>query len=55
VEYAAWKDVSRVDPQPSQRTFTLYKGRRPVMVVACDPALFDRLLRLAQEACGQKG
>jgi hypothetical protein len=49
-EYVAWKDVSRVAAQPNQKTLTLYKGRRPVMVVACDAAHFERVLRLAQEA-----
>jgi hypothetical protein len=50
VEYAAWKDVDRVETDPKRRTVTLYKSRMPLMVVACDDAHYDAVLHEAQAA-----
>ncbi len=48
VEYTAWKDVERVETDPRRRLITLKKGRRPLMVVACDEAHYDAVLQFAQ-------
>ncbi len=50
VEYTAWKDVERVETDPQRRLITLKKGRRPLMVVACDEAHYDAVLQEAQAA-----
>jgi len=47
-EYVAWKDVERVETDPQRRLITLKKGRRPLMVVACDEAHYDAVLQFAQ-------
>lgn len=49
VEYTTWKDVERVETDPRRRLITLKKGRRPLMVVACDDAHYDAVLQFAQE------
>ncbi|NLG27060.1 MAG: hypothetical protein GX557_04065 [Chloroflexi bacterium] len=53
-EYAAWKDVDRAEGDPSQRTVTLYKGRRALMVVACDEAHYDTVLAQAVSATARR-
>jgi len=50
VEYVAWKDVERVETDPQRRLITLKKGRRPLMVVACDDAHYEAVLQEAQAA-----
>lgn len=50
VEYTAWKDVERVETDPQGRTITLKKGRRPLMVVACDEGHYEAVLQEAQAA-----
>jgi len=50
VEYVAWKDVGRIEADPRQRTIALYRGRRPLMVVACDDAHYEAVLQEARTA-----
>ncbi|MDP2989699.1 MAG: zinc-ribbon domain-containing protein [Kiritimatiellota bacterium] len=50
VEYVAWKNVDGVTAQPDQKTITLRKGKRTLMVVACDDTHYEAVLQLAQEA-----
>lgn len=52
-EYAAWKDVDRVETDPRQRTITLYRVKRPLMVVACDEDHYERVLDAARTAVGR--
>jgi hypothetical protein len=49
VEYVAWKDVERVETDPQRRLITLKKGRRPLMVVACDVQHYAAVVQFAQE------
>ncbi len=49
-EYVAWRDVDRAEGDSKQRTVALYKGRRAVMVVACDEAHYATVLQRAQNA-----
>jgi len=46
----AWKDVGRIEADPRQRTIALYRGRRPLMVVACDDAHYEAVLQEARTA-----
>jgi hypothetical protein len=54
VEYTAWKDVHRVETDPKRRTIALYKGRWPVMVVACDDAHYEAVLHQARSAVARQ-
>ncbi len=54
-EYTAWRDVDRIETDPRRRTLTLYRGRRPVMMVACDDAHYDAVLEAAQAAAARQG
>ena len=49
VEYIAWKDVDRVAAEPAKKTITLYKGKKPFMVVTCDNEHYETVLQWAKE------
>jgi hypothetical protein len=51
VEYVAWKKVDGFRAHPEQKTITLYRGKHPLMVVACADQLYETVLQLAQAAC----
>lgn len=54
VEYVAWKDVDRLETDPRQRIIALYRGRRLLMVVACDDAHYEAVLQEAHRAVHRK-
>jgi len=53
VEYVAWDKVNGVDTDPNQRTITLLKGKKPLMVVACDEVHYEEVLRRSREAAAR--
>lgn len=55
VECVAWDKVTGVDTDPNQRTITLLNGRRPLMVVACDEAHYEEVLRRSRGAAARGG
>ena len=54
VEYIAWKEVDRVAAEPDKKTVSLYKGKKPFMVVACDEQHYEPVLHRAQEASAHR-
>jgi len=54
VEYTAWRDVDRVETDPRRRTITLYRGRRPGMVVPCDEVHYEAVLGAARGAIARR-
>ena len=52
-EYVAWNNVDTVIADERNRTITLQKGKRPLMVVPCDEAHYAAVLKMAQEAAAR--
>lgn len=52
-EYVAWKEVDRVIPDERDKTITLQKGRRPLMVFPCNDEEFEAVVRFAQGAAAR--
>jgi hypothetical protein len=53
-ELVKWKDVDWLDFNPEKKEIVLRRGKRAVMLVQCTAENFDRVLRLAQQALGDK-
>lgn len=52
-EYVAWAAVDTVVADARQRTITLQKGRRPLMVVPCDQEHYGAVLAAAEQAAAR--
>ncbi len=52
-EYVAWNKVDTVIADERNRTITLQKGKRPLMVVPCDEAHYAAVLERAQAAAAR--
>lgn len=52
-EYVAWNDFDKVVADEKNRTITLQKGKRPLMVIPCDQEHYAAVLEMAQEAAAR--
>lgn len=49
-QFIAWEQVTRIAVDERQRTITLLRGRRPLMLVACDAVRYPVVLEYVRAA-----
>lgn len=54
-EFVAWSQVSGIRADDAQRTITLLRGRRAIMLVACEAAQYGAVLEFVRAATTRGG